>query len=165
MRIQFLEVAKRCGLMAGFTVFYLFFVRPMRAIYSEYVVYEGLLSSQSSIGNIISAFHSARQVLITYMSNGNEMVMSHIPQFGFFFLCGMVGLIFFKAGRNAYLGLVVFQLVVEIFVLIFFTVGIHYTTGGFVLSDFLMTYLSPLGCLGFVVFVSMSKNKFGNSSI
>jgi hypothetical protein len=66
----------------------------------------------------------------------------------------MIGLIFLKAGRNTYISLVVFQLIVELLVLILFWLGIHYTVVGFIISDFLMTYLSPLGCLGFVVYVS-----------
>lgn len=163
MKYNFLNITKRAGWIVGFILLYFFVIRPLRGIYSEYVVFDFLLSSQASIGNITSAFHSPRQVLITFLSNGNELVISHIPQFGFFFLCGMIGLIFFNAGSKAYLGLGLFQLITELFVLFLFWLGIHYTVGGFIISDFFMTYLSPLGCLGFIVFVSMSSGPFLDS--
>jgi len=158
MKIDIPYIAKRVGWGTGFTFFYFLVIRPLRALYSEQFVWEFILSSQRSIGNITSAFHSPRHVLITYISNGNEIVLSHIPQLGFFFLCGMIGLIFFKGGRNTYISLVMFQVIVELLVFLLFWLGIHYTVAGFIISDFLMTYLSPLGCLGFVVFVSMRRS-------
>lgn len=151
------DVIIKGGWMGGFAVLYFLLIRPLRALYSKNVVYEILLSSQFSIGNIESAFHSSRRVLITYLNDGSEMVLSHIPQFGFFFLCGMLGLIFFNASRRSTIGLVLFQLVVELLVFFLFWVGIHYSIAGFIISDFLITYLSPLGCLGFVVFASLSR--------
>lgn len=158
MTFNFLSFTKRIGWMAGFTILYFFVIRPLRGLYSEHVFFDLLLSSRSSIGNITSAIPSSRQVLITFLSNGNELLISHIPQFGFFFLCGMIGLIFFKAASKAYMGLIVFQLIIELLVFFLFWMGIHYTVAGFIISDFLMTYLSPLGCLGFIVFVSISSN-------
>lgn len=155
MKVLNVDFIKKVGWMGGFAVLYFLFVRPLRDFYTEKIVYEMLLSSQFSVGNIDSAFHSARRVLITYLRDGNEMVLSLIPQFGFFFLCGVIGLIYFKASRKIYLSLILFQLIVEILVLFLFWLGIHHTITGFIISDFLITYLSPLGCLGFVVLASV----------
>lgn len=136
---------------------YFFIVRPMRALYSDEVVYKILLSSQYSVGNIASALTGVRKVGITYFTGNTVTDLSYIPQFGFFFLCGIMGLIFYDARRNAFTGLILFQLAVEMLVLFFIWLGIYYSVTGFILSDFLMTYLSPLGCLGFVVFASLSR--------
>lgn len=166
MKVSIPEILKRVGGMAGFILLYFSTVRPLRALYSEEIVYERIFTSQYSIGNVTSASHSPREVLITYMSNGTEIVMYHIPQLGFFFLCGMLGLIFFKASRRAFIGLIFFQVAIEILVVLLFLLGIHYTVSGFIVSDFLMNYLSPLGCLGFVVYVSSRKrNKFQCSKL
>ena len=140
--------------MTGFTAIYFILVRQIRTFYSKEVVYEMLLNSQGSIGNIVSAFHSPRRVLITYMNDGHEIMLSHIPQFGFFFLCGIIGLIFINASRSTYIGLISFQFVVEFLVFSLVWLGIHYSVTGFIISGFLMAYLSPLGCLGFVVLAS-----------
>jgi hypothetical protein len=154
MKISGKDILGRLSGVIGFILIYFYIIRPMRAIFSQKIIYEGLMSAQTTIGNIIFIEHGQREVKINFLNNGSEIVLSHIPQLGFFFLLGAIGLIVFNASRRTYYCLILFQVIVEIIVIILFWLGIHYTTFGFMVSDFLMNYISPLGCLGFVVYVS-----------
>lgn len=149
------RLLKRMGLMAGFFLLYIFGIRPLRSFFSEKVVYQGLFSSESSVGNALSVTAEARSVLITYLSGGSEISVTYIPQFGFFFLFAMLGIIFFLPPKRLYMAIIGFQAAVEGLVLLFIWTGTYVASFGFVLSDFLMVYLSPVVCLGFVVYLSI----------
>lgn len=146
---------KRAGLMAGFFLLYIFAVRPLRALFTRNVVHRGIFSSETSTGNALEVAAETRSVLITYLAGGSEISVTYIPQFGFFFLFAMLGMIFFLPPKRFYRMLIGFQAAVELLVLILLWAGITVATLGFVLSGFLIEYLSPVGCLGFVVYLSI----------
>lgn len=158
MEFTYPKIIQRVGEMTGFSVLYFYGIRPLRAYYTEKGVNEMILAGHHTLENIISIESSMRRIVLTYMSDGSEMILSYIPQLGFFFLFGILGLIFFRAGRKKYISLILFQVITEVLVLLFLWTGLQFTTTGFILSNFLMIYLSPLGCLGFVVWASGARS-------
>lgn len=130
---------------------YFFLIRPIRGWYSSF--------------NLESVFYSVREwpeylkeitldgltVNFYYINGGNELVYSYAPQFGFFFLLAVVGLIFFKAPVRLYLFLSLFHLIAEILALAGTYSGLKGILAGFITADFILLYLSPLVSLGFIL--------------
>jgi hypothetical protein len=134
-------------------VAYFFAIRPLRALHNEYVVYSILLNSSENWGLANEAFLVPRSVLIHFASGESELVLAYMPQFGFFFLFGMLGVLYFLPSIRTILILPALQAVIEVLVLVFLLAGIHFSVAGFIAADFMIVYLSPLVCLGFVVFI------------
>ncbi len=132
---------------------YFIVIRPIRAFHNEYVVYSAMLNSSENWGLANEAFLVPRSVLIHFASGESELVLAYMPQFGFFFLFGMLGVLYFLPSIRMILILPALQAVIEVLVLIFLLVGIYFSVAGFIAADFLIVYLSPLVCLGFVVFI------------
>jgi len=157
MSEKILTYAKKIIGMGGFFILYLKVIRPFRAIFSEEVVYKGLLSGEISLGNAYYIQSSARQVIITFVSGDLYMVLSYIPQFGFFFLLGMLGVIYFLPSLKVYLLYVGVLFFIEFLVLISIWVGVQFWVGGFIVSKLLIVYISPMICLGTVLFLYLNK--------
>lgn len=85
-----------------------------------------------------------------YLGGGSELVYSYAPQFGFYFLLAITGLIFLQAPLRFYLMLSAFHLFAELVAVAGTYSGIMGIRGGFILADFILLYLSPLVSLGFV---------------
>lgn len=92
-----------------------------------------------------------------YLNAGRELVYSYAPQFGFFFLLAIIGLIFFQSSRRLYLLLMVFHLLVEIIAVMSTYLGVKGFMSGFMAADFLLLYLSPLVSLGFIFVAHQNK--------
>jgi hypothetical protein len=128
-------------------------IRPLRSLYNEHVVYSVLFEGVAGLGNADSAELVPRAILLLYTRGEAELIFAYMPQFGFFFLLGMLGVFFFLPPARLILALPVMQLAIEFLVVIALAIGIHISVIGFVTADFLIVYLSPLVCLGFVVFL------------
>ncbi len=150
----------RFAAMLSMAAAYFIVIRPLRALHNEYVVYSALLKSAENWGLADAATIVPRSVLIHFTSGESELVLAYMPQFGFFFLFGMLGVLFFLPSVRLMLLLPALQAAIEILVLIFLLAGIHFSAAGLIAADFLIVYLSPLVCLGIVVFIfAMEKTK------
>lgn len=142
--------------MAVFLVVYFVAIRPFRGFFSENVI-RPLFRGAESNPAIESVSFEARSVHILLESS--EKIFSYTPQFGFFFLFGMLGLIWLNPNKKVYLALAGAQLSIEILVWAFLLTGMYITTAGFMAADFLMIYLSPLVSIGFIVGIYMVQKK------
>jgi hypothetical protein len=145
--------------MALFFTIYVFAIRPLRDLFSSTVAGDIIFDNAGQAEGVLSAVVQTRSVIVTYLNGGTEMVLSYIPQFGFFFLLSMLGLIFFNPKLRLYGYLAGFHAGVEAAVLLSLVIGVQLTTGGFIFADFLMLYLSPLVSLGFVVYASLQSRR------
>ena len=159
MREKLTSIPVRLAAMASFLVFYIFALRPFRNFFSKAIAGNLIFDDPESSAHLLYADIKVRSVTLSYLNGGTEMVLSYIPQFGFFFLLSMLGLFFFNPKLRLYGYLAGFHAGVEAVVLLSLVIGVHLSTAGFIFADFLMLYLSPLVSLGFVVYASLQSRR------
>lgn len=130
---------------------YFFLIRPIRSWYGSFNL-ESVFYSVSEWPEYLKEITlDGLTVNFYYINGGNELVYSYAPQFGFFFLLAVVGLIFFRPPLRLFLLLSLFHLIAEAVVLAGTYSGIKGVLAGFIIADFILLYLSPLVSLGFIL--------------
>lgn len=147
---------KKAVSMAVFFLFYFIAIRPFRGFFSETFIQP--LFDGADLNPAIQAITvEARSIYILLESS--EKLFTYTPQFGFFFLFGMLGLLWLNPAKKVYAALTVALLSIELMVWVFLMIGLYVNTAGFMAADFLTLYLSPLICIGFIVGVYMVQKK------
>lgn len=138
-----------------FLILYFTALRPLRNRFSSWVV--DWITGNNSADYILTLQVMVRSFIVEYQIEETVLTVAYIPQFGFFFLMGMVGVIWFQPGPKVYGALVSAQLIFEFLVLGLLWVGYQYTVAGLITANLLMVYLSPMVCLGFILFLYLQK--------
>lgn len=130
---------------------YFFLVRPIRGWYGYFNLETVFYSVPEWPEYLKEVTLDGLTVNFYYISSGNELVYSYAPQFGFFFLLAVVGLILFRAPVRMFLLLSLFHLIAEILALAGTCSGLMGILAGFIIADFILLYLSPLVSLVFIL--------------
>jgi len=146
---------KRLSGISLFLLFYFTALRPFRNQFSQWVV--EWITEGNAAKHILEVQIIVRSFVVEYEVWNTLLTVAYIPQFGFFFLLGMLGVIWFLPGLKIYMALIVLQTMFEILILLSLWVGYHYSSAGFVIANLSMVYLSPMVCLGFILFLYLKK--------
>src|SRR5690625_7327876 len=79
-----------------------------------------------------------------FQTGGNELVYSYAPQFGFFFLLALLGLIFFRPRKFFYIYLILFRLMAEVVAVSATRFALNALLEGFFVADFIRVFLFSL---------------------
>lgn len=142
---------KRLTGISLFLFFYFIALRPFRNRFSQWVV--EWITTDNRAEYILDVQVMVRSFVVQYGIGDSVLTAAYIPQFGFFFLLGMLGVIWFLPGLKIYMALITAQIVFELLILFSLWIGYHYSVAGLVLANLLMVYLSPIVCLGFIMFL------------
>ena len=138
---------------------YFFLIRPLRGWYG-YFNLESVFYSVSEWPEYLKDITlDGITVNFFYESGGNELVYSYAPQFGFFFLLAVLGLIFFRSPIRFFLLLAAFHLMAEVLALAGTYAGVRGVLTGFIMADFILLYLSPVISLGFIFIAHQTTSK------
>lgn len=130
---------------------YFLLIRPLRAWYGRLHL-ELIFQRAAEWPKYLNDITLDGITLNFYFQNGgNELVYSYAPQFGFFFLLALLGLIFFRPPKFFYIYLILFHLMAEVVAVSATWLALNGILAGFFIADFILLYLSPLVSLGFVV--------------
>lgn len=145
---------------------YFFLVRPFRGWYGYFILENTIYTVREWPSYLNDITLDGITLNFFYTSGGNELVYSYAPQFGFFFLLAVVGMIFFRAPGRLYLFLSLFHLLAETVALGSTWAGVRGFLAGFIIADFILLYLSPLISLGFVFIAhQISRKREGLTSV
>jgi len=146
---------KRLAGIPLFILFYFTLLRPFRNHFSTWVV--DWITTGNAADYILNVEIMTRSFIVDYSALGTVLTVAYIPQFGFFFLLGMIGMIWFQSGYRLYGALTAAQIGFEILVLFSLWTGFNYSAAGLITANLLMVYLSPMVCLGFVLYLYLQK--------
>jgi hypothetical protein len=147
------------GVFFLITVIYFTVVRPLRENLTSELVFPLLFNSQEALGSAFSIHLETRSIIYSYLYGSVEATSFYMPQFGLFFLIGILGLWIYRRGFQYYIGLFGFHITAEVVVYVCIGIGFYISVSGFIISDFIILYLSPLVSLGFVVYASLQSRR------
>lgn len=140
---------------------YFLLIRPLRAGYGRFSL-ESIFNRSAEWPEYLNDITLDGITLNFYFQNsGNELVYSYAPQFGFFFLLAMLGLIFFRPPKFFYIFLILFHLVAEAVAVSATWLALNGVLAGFFMADFILLYLSPLISLGFIFTAHLTTKQGG----
>jgi hypothetical protein len=126
--------------------------RPVRIAFTEYVAYQQVQALQGPNSKYQAGMKSGA-LFISYDYGDSNKEFQYRPQFGFFFLIALMSLFFITRQKKYYFLLLGLHLVATILAFSFLILGASGIQVGFILTDAIMSYLTPALSLALVPLV------------
>ena len=148
----------RLLLCAAALLIYLTAWRPIRIALTDHVAYPAVVAFQDS-NSTYQAGMKTGSLLISYSYGDSEKQFQYRPQFGFFFLIALMSLFFITRQKRHYIILLGLHLAATIPAFSFLVLGASGFQTGFILTDAIMSYLTPALSLALVPLVLAQKRR------
>lgn len=155
--------AIRLLLCVAALLIYLTAWRPVRIAITDQVAYPAVVSFQDSDSSFQAGMKTGA-LLISYSFGDSEKQFQYRPQFGFFFLIALMSLFFITKQKKHYYLLLGLHLAATILAFFFLIIGALGIQAGFILTDAIMSYLTPALSLAIVPLIMMHKRKSRSES-
>ncbi len=153
--------AIRLLLCVAALLIYLTAWRPVRIAITDHIAYPAVVAFQDS-NSTYQAGMKTGSLLISYSYGDSEKQFQYRPQFGFFFLIALMSLFFITRQKKHYFILLGLHLAATILAFLFLILGALGIQTGFVLTDAIMSYLTPALSLALVPLVMAHKKRPGD---
>jgi hypothetical protein len=139
----FFYYGSRILLAVGIFLFYLYAIRPARKAFVQQAALPMVTPHYDNPSTPFTIVNKGAALTFTFTWHGESKTVRYQPQFGFFFLIAVIGLLFITLRPKWYLVLAAFHLLAMLLVttVLYFSRFGWYP--GFIIIDFFISYLIP----------------------
>ncbi|MDZ7714581.1 MAG: hypothetical protein U5J95_00030 [Balneolaceae bacterium] len=155
------HVVRKAALMLLVIVAYFLMMRPAREYYHTHAVWPLAAHWIDSGADTSTSLEpkSSKSFYLTFSMDETQKQIVYSPQAGFFWLLATLSLIFITLKWHYYLFLFILHLIFEGVVVAGLWAGAACSPLGFIVADFIISYLSPVISLGMIPTVLLYRNK------